>query len=73
MTSASASFEERTVEGREVVEEEKVEGTTTTTSGGAKREREEEESEGAGKEKLRMDKVGGVVEEEKGPEEVKEL
>ncbi|KAL7410642.1 hypothetical protein BDY24DRAFT_354581 [Mrakia frigida] len=73
MASASASFEERTVEGREVVEEEKVEGTTTTTSGGAKREREEEESEGAGKEKLRMDKVGGVVEEEKGPEEVKEL
>lgn len=71
MASASTSFEERTVEEREVVEE-KVEGTTT--SGGVKREREEEEVvEGAGKEKLKVDKVGGVVEEMKGPEEVKEL
>lgn len=51
---------------------EKVEGTPGPGSG--KREREEEkEKEGRGKERLEKDKVGGVVVEEKGPEQVKEL
>ena len=75
MASASVSLEKRTVDGREVVEEKAEAKEASSAGGGGKREREEEivvEGEG-GKEKLKSDKVGGVVEGVKGPEHVKEL
>jgi len=71
-----ASVEERTLEGREVVEEKvEVKEASSSSSAGGKREREEEEEEESvgGKEKLKVDQIGGVVEEVKGPEQVKRL